>query len=145
MRVMFAQGLEAVPAEHFKWTIVIIIGLALLGLQIYSVMRERKTSITPDPLRVEKLDKFATRDFCMSQHSEVSRRLDAHDSEFRRIYDQMKMDSAANQVHASERSKTLFNEVKAVREELTAKIDSMPDRIIKLLNDLHLLNNGGKQ
>jgi hypothetical protein len=132
-------GLEAVPAEQLKWTLVILMTLAILALQVWLAVRSRRTQITPDPLRIEKLDKFATRDFCEMKNAELSRRLEANEEDIRRIYVEMKRDRAAADVHASERSKTIFNEIKLVRAEVTDKIDGMPDRIIKLLSELGLL------
>lgn len=138
---MILAELSDVPEGQFKWTVLILLGLAMLVMQAFSTFRSRK--VTPDPLRVEKLDKFATRDFVEAQNAEVKRRLDGHDVDVRRIYDEIKEERAANQVHQSERSKTLFNEIRGVREELTEKIDEMPDRIIRLLNELNLLNRPG--
>jgi hypothetical protein len=137
---MILAELSDVPDEHFKWTVIIILAIATFGLLLYTTFRAPKTIVTPDPLRVEKLDKFATRDFVESQNAEVKRRLDAHDRDVQRIYDEIKAERAANQVHQSERSKTLFNEIKSVRDELTDKMDEMPDRIIRLLSELNLLN-----
>lgn len=141
--IMIAVGdMSAVPADQVKGTITILIGLIIVGLQIYNTIKGQKpTVITPDPLRIEKLDKFATRDFVEAQRNEVTRRLDSHDQDIRRIYDEMKAERAANQVHQSERSQTIFKAIDKVRTELTDKIDDMPDRIISMLNDLSLLNN----
>lgn len=139
--LLASSGLEAVPPDTLKWTLIILIAVAILMMQLWDRFgRKQATNIEPDPLRVVKLDKFATRDFCHTRHDEITRRLDSHDAAIERIYQELKADRNSNQAHASERSKTLFNAIGDVRTELTEKIDAMPDRIIKLLNELGLLN-----
>jgi hypothetical protein len=89
--IIIAQvNLSDAPPDQFKWTVIIILGLILVGLQVWTAVRQNKTLISPDPLRIEKLDKFATRDFCEMKHNEVHRRLDGHDVEIRAIYAEMK-------------------------------------------------------
>lgn len=54
LAIIIAQAdLSAVPPETFKWTIVILIGLVLVGLQIWTAVRQNRTSISPQPLTVE--------------------------------------------------------------------------------------------
>lgn len=142
---MFAQAdLGAVPADHFKWTIVIIIGLILVGLQIWTATRQNKTVIAPDPLRVEKFDAYATRHFCEMQHAEVTRRLNGHDADVRALYDEIKRDRQQNQEHASKRSETLYRKIEEVRTELSDKIDTTPSRVIETLSTLGLLRKPGE-
>ena len=90
MIIMAQVNLSDAPADQFKWTVLILIGLVLVGLQIWTATRQNKTVIAPDPLRIEKLDKFATRDFCEMKHVEISRRLDGHDADVRAIYSEIK-------------------------------------------------------
>jgi hypothetical protein len=147
-----ATGLDAVPADNLKWTLIVLMGLAIFGMQVVGAFRKPgATAIEPDPLRVVKMDKFATRDFCDMKHSEVARRLDAHDAAIQKLYDEIKAERSAQQIHASERSKTLFQAIGKTRDELTEKIDgvqtalndkmdAIPKEVINMLSDLSLLN-----
>ena len=134
--IILAQAdLTAVPADTLKWTLIVIIGLVLVGLQVWTAVRSSKTQITPDPLRVEKLDKFATRDFCEQRHAEVSRRLDGHDKDVRTIYDEIKRNRADNESQANTRSVAVHAKIDDVRRELSEKIDDMPAQIIATLRN----------
>jgi t-SNARE complex subunit (syntaxin) len=118
-----ATGLDNVPATTLKDVIIIIMGLG--GFVMVAIQFFRKPANVPQPLQIEKLDKFATRDFCEMKHLEISRRLDGHDADVRALYDEIKRDRQANQVHASERSANIHAKIDAVREELTDKIDTL--------------------
>ena len=106
---------------------VIIIGLALLGAagMIKNLFGKNTTNIAPDPLRIEKLDKFATRDFCEQRHHEVTRRLDGLDGHVRAIYDEIKKDRDANEIHASERSASIYEKIDEVRSEMNTGFKDM--------------------
>jgi hypothetical protein len=105
----------------------IIIGLAILGAagMIKNLFGKNTTTVGPDPLRIEKLDKFATRDFCEQRHSEVSRRLDGHDKDVRALYDEIKKDRDANEIHASERSASIYEKIDEVRSEMNCGFKDM--------------------
>jgi hypothetical protein len=106
---------------------VIIIGLAILGGagMVKNLFGKNTTAITPDPLRIEKLDKFATRDFCEQRHSEVARRLDGHDGDIRALYAEIKTDRDANEIHASERSASIYEKIDEVRAEMNSGFKDM--------------------
>lgn len=134
-----STGMESVPAATFKDVFLILLGLVGLALGAYGYIRKPVTTITPDPLRVEKLDKFATRDFCSTLHSELNRRLDGHDSDIKNLYDEFKSDREASAVSARQRSAAIYGRIDNLETKLTDKIDTMPDRIIKILSELNLL------
>jgi hypothetical protein len=90
-------------------------------------------------VNVRNIDKFATRDFVTERHAEVNRRLDGHDRDIVVLREDMKTDRHNNEVHASERSSKIYDEIKSVRNELSDKIDDMPSRIIDQLSKLNLL------
>jgi hypothetical protein len=82
---------EAAPNPSIAWEVVLTLGVLVnLALGAVNVLRKPGMTISPDPLRIEKLDKFATRDFCEMKHQEVHRRLDGHDADIRAIYNEIK-------------------------------------------------------
>ena len=131
--------MESVPATTFKDVFLILMGLIGLCVGVYGYMRKPVTSITPDPLRVEKLDKFATRDFCSTLHSEINRRLDSHDSDIKALYEEIKSGRDESAASARQRSAAIYGRIDNLETKLTDKIDTMPDRIIKILSELNLL------
>lgn len=137
--------MENVNAATLKDFVIILLALGGFAMAGWTAFRPpRPTGITPDPLRIEKLDKFATRDFCDLQHAEVTRRLNGHDADVRALYEEMKKDRQQNREHASNRSAATYTKIEAVRSELADKIDSTPERVIDTLNKLGLLNKGGQ-
>jgi hypothetical protein len=115
-----------------------IIGLALISgaVGLKALFGKNTTALTPDPLRIEKLDKFATRDWCERERDETKRRLDSHDKDIAKIHDEFRQDREKNEVHASQRSQTIFRAIDELRRELTEKIDSTPERLIDTLTKL---------
>ena len=114
------------PNPTIAWNVVLTIGvLVTIAMNVISLFKKSSTAITPDPLRVEKLDRFATRDFCETQHNEVSRRLDGHDSDIRAIYGEIKQSRAEGETHAGQRSATLHRKIEEVRSELNVKLDDL--------------------
>jgi hypothetical protein len=138
--VCFAStGMEGIAPDHFKDVFLMLIGVMIVGLQVWQAVRSRKTEVGPNPLQIQTLDKFATRDFCNNQHQEIQRRLTEHDIEIRAIREEAKKDRAEAEVHASMRSKTIFDSMSSLRRELNDKIDTMPERIITLLSNMGVL------
>ncbi len=133
--IMLADISSVNPAT-LKDFVIIIIGVGGFVMVVVQFFRKPSTAITPDPLRIEKLDKLASRDFVQERHAEHARRLDAHDKEIAQIRNEAKEDRRNNEVHASQRSSNLYQKIEAVRTELNEKIDAMPERIIELLNSL---------
>ncbi len=135
--IIASTGLENVPATTLKDVIIILVGLLIVGLQVFNTFK--KPTPMPQPLQIEKLDKFATRDFCEVQHSDLRRQLAAHDKDIAQLREEAKEDRRNNEVHASQRSSGLHKKIEDVRSELTDKIDDMPTRIIDQLSKLGLL------
>ncbi len=120
------------PPDHFKWTILIIVGVVLVGLQIYIALRKT----VPNPLQVEKLDKFATRDFCEALQAENRRRLDGHDADVRALYEEIKRDRQQNQEHASQRSAAIYRKIDEVQREVSSKIDGLNEQMTTGFKDV---------
>ena len=127
-------------------------GLALLagvagGVAIMSFLRKPDPTVIEQPVAttiegevvVRKTDRFATREFIEAQHCEVVRRLSGHDQEILRLRQDMDVDRRNNEIHASTRSRAIYDKIDHVRQELSEKIDNMPDRVIDTLSKLNLL------
>ena len=84
-------NIDSVNAATLKDFVIILLALGGFAMAAWTTFRPaRPTAIAPDPLRIEKLDKFATRDFCEMKHVEIGRRLDGHDADVRAIYNEIK-------------------------------------------------------
>jgi hypothetical protein len=79
-------------------------------------------------------------------HHELTRRVDGIERDLARMRHELKVDYAANQAHASARSKTLFDavaetrkelrdEIQSVRESVTDLQTNMPSQIVSLLKN----------
>lgn len=129
--------METVNAATLKDFVIIALALGGFALAAWATFQPRQpTNITPDPLRIEKLDKFATRDFCESKNNEVHRRLDQHEKEIVQLRLEAREDRQNGEAHATRRSADLHGKIESVRTDLNDKIDAMPERIIDLLNHL---------
>jgi hypothetical protein len=51
--ILAQADLTAVPSDQFKWIVVVLIGLVLVGLQVWTAFRQSKSTITNQPLTVE--------------------------------------------------------------------------------------------
>lgn len=125
-----------VPADFWKNSI--IVALVIFGV-VMTVLNYRKrgekssvsvadqpvAATISGPVQTLSVDKFATRDFCEMQHKEVTRRLDGHDSDIRALYDEIKTDRDANEVHASARSASIYEKIDEVRSEMNAGFKDM--------------------
>jgi len=130
-------NLDSVNAATLKDFVIILLALGGFAMAAWTTFRPSKpTVITPDPLRVEKLDKFATRDFCEMKHLEVTRRLDGHDAELAQFRTEAKADREQNQVHASQRSAAIYHKIDEVRDELTTKMDGINEQMSKGFKDV---------
>jgi septation ring formation regulator EzrA len=81
-------------------------------------------------------------------HRELSRRVDGIEHDLAQMRREMKEDYAANQAHASARSRTLFDAVAESRKELRAEIQSVRDSVTELQTNMpnqlvSLLKNTG--
>jgi hypothetical protein len=75
------------PNPGIAWNVILTIGVIVaIGANLASLIRKPTTAITPDPLRIEKLDKFATRDFCEMKHGETKATLGRHDLEISELW-----------------------------------------------------------
>lgn len=130
-------GLDNVNAATLKDFVIIILAIGGFAMAAFTTFRPQKpTVITPDPLRIEKLDKFATRDFCEMKHLEVNRRLDTHDEQLAQLRIEAKAELQQNQEHASARSAAIYRKVDEVREELTAKMDGLNEQMTTGFKDV---------
>lgn len=59
---------------------------------------------------------------------------DTHEN-FVQIRNELKEDRQQNQVHASARAASLYKKIDEVRAELSAKVETMPDRVITQLRN----------
>ena len=81
-------------------------------------------------------------------HQELTRRVDGIERDLARMRHEIKEDYAANQSHASARSKTLFDAVAETRKELRDEIQSVRDSVADLQTNMpgqivSLLKNTG--
>lgn len=97
---------------------------------LVSTKQKREVSFTETPASKREFDQFTA----------------TTNANFVQVREEMKQDRYQNQVHASERSKSLFNELKetrsellhrtdAIRSELSDKIDGMEQRVIATLKN----------
>lgn len=120
-----------------------ILGCTIVGtltsvgaLLVAVVAINKKQEVKVDqPLDVQLVENFVGKSE-FDSHEKENRR------EFEALRNDLREDRRNNEVHASQRSKTIFDEIKSVRMELSAKIDSMPSRIIAdLRNSKGLLDD----
>jgi hypothetical protein len=97
---------------------------------IFTGKQKREISFTEEAASKREFDQFTA----------------TTNTNFVQIRDEMKRDRESNQIHASQRSQTLFTQmektrsdldtkVEDVRRELSEKIDDMPERIITTLKN----------
>lgn len=132
--ILAESSLQGVTGDYFK-SFMTVAGWLLGIVAVIWGLRQRTTRIEPDPLRVEKIDKLATREFCQAKHTEVERRLLGHDQDIAALRADMKEDRRNNEIHASQRSAGLHSKIDNVRIELSEKIDGMEARIIATLKN----------
>jgi len=131
----FAEAtLNGVSGDYFK-SFMTVAGWLLGIVAVLWGLRQKTTRLEPDPLRVEKIDKLASREFVSSQFAEAARRLNGHDADIAAIRQDMKEDRRNNDIHASQRSAGLHQKIDNVRVELSEKIDGMEARIIATLKN----------
>lgn len=103
-------------ATHFLqfWLIIALIisvvsGLASIVTAFSGRKQRREVSFPFNPASKEEFDQFTA----------------TTNTNFVQIRDEMKRDRESNQIHASERQKTLFIEIKATRNELLERTDAI--------------------
>jgi hypothetical protein len=130
------------PDPGIAWNVVLTIAVLIaITVNVVALYRGGRTTnrIEPTPLDVRKIPGVMSVDMHRACHEEVVRRLNTHDEDIRAIYRRIEDSQARQEVHASERSAAIYRKIDEVRTEVTDKIDTMPDRIIKTLSDLNLL------
>jgi hypothetical protein len=130
------------PDPGTAWNVVLTIAVLIaITVNVVALYRGGRTTnrIEPTPLDVRKIPGIMSVDMHKVCHEEVVRRLNAHDGNIREIYRRIEETQARQEAHASERSAAIYRKIDEVRMEVTDKIDTMPDRIIKTLSDLNLL------
>jgi hypothetical protein len=81
--------------------------------------------------------------FAPASKEEFDKHVEEDKAEHDRLTAELKQDRHDNQIHASQRSSKIFDEIKNLRTDLEKKIDDankttngMPDRIVALLKNL---------
>lgn len=135
--MMLAQ-LESVPSEALKnFALIIMAGIAALYYVkeiFFGGKKQREVSFTETPASKREFDQFTV----------------VTNANFVQVRDEMKQDRHENQIHSSERSKTIFNELKSTRleldskieetrRELSEKIDGMESRVIATLKNTNAI------
>lgn len=135
--MMFAQA--TAPDSVTAWNVVLTIGvLVAIAANVIALLRtkqKREVSFTFEPASKQEFDQFSatTNQNFVSIRAEISR------------------ERSANEVHASARSKTIYDKMESVRTELDSKvedtrrelsdkIDAMPATIITTLKNTGALD-----
>ena len=111
--MMLAQAqLDSVPASQVKWFFVILFALIIVAGVIIGIVvsfrKQPKVQIDDNPPpEFRKAAKRFNHDLFVAQHSEVTRRLDSHESEIDSLW------------------KTMRDEDAAIRRENGAKFDAI--------------------
>lgn len=128
------------PEPYIAWQVVLTIGvLVAIVTNVFTAARsnraqKREVNFTFEPASKKEFDQFTV----------------TTNANFVQVRDEMKLDRADNQRHASERSKTIFNELKSTRVELDSKIedtrreladkiDGMESRVIATLKNTNAI------
>lgn len=93
----FAQ-VTAVPDHVLKYAVIIALsalGAVGVAVGIWSAFQRKSVSIEPQPVVVKKQAAEYNPEFCLTKHSEITRRLDAHDSEIEQIWNTFRAEDAA--------------------------------------------------
>lgn len=97
--ILLAQAdLGNVPAEIFKWVLIILLTLAVAAVGVWSKLRRpavKTTTIIDDqPVEIRKAPKRYNHDLAESRHGDVTRRLDGHDAEIEQLWMTMRSEDA---------------------------------------------------
>lgn len=124
------------PDPSIAWNVILTIGvLVAIGANVIALVRSnrsqrREVSFLFEPASKEEFDKHARE--CQADRSAIRAEIIA--------------DRRNNEIHASERSKTIHNKmenvrveldskIESTRRELSEKIDDMPERVIATLRN----------
>ncbi len=126
--MLFAEALP--DPNHFAsigWVCVILV-MVIFGLrQGIGFVRDLKEKPAAGDVAREAAATF-TRKTEFDQHVTETR------NNFVVMRDELKRDRESNQVHASERSKTIFRELKETREKLERQVDDQTEKLEKRIN-----------
>lgn len=128
------------PDPATAWQVILTLGvLVAIGANMITMFRvnrkqQREVSFSFEPASKKEFDQFTS----------------VTNANFVQVRDEMKADRADNQKHSSERSKTIFNELKSTRVELDSKIedtrreladkiDGMESRVIATLKNTNAI------
>jgi hypothetical protein len=98
--MILAQAqLDAVPASYVKWFFVILFVLICMAGVIVGIIKalqqpEKQTLNDDPPIEVRKAAKRFNHDLFVSQHAEVTHRLNEHDKEFDKVWDTLRKEDA---------------------------------------------------
>lgn len=122
MNLLFAQAnLDQVPADTFKWVVIMLIGLAGLACLLWATFSTRKQAMTidPQPVEVQKTPKRFNHDLAEQRHADHERRL--RDLEHWRDGLIEKLEADKNEILRAGEDR---------KDELQKQINELPSRIV---------------
>jgi hypothetical protein len=76
--------------------------------------------IPDQPLRTRVEPAYVTQEHCATSHLEMQRNIDSHARSIEQIWDVIRQDRADAEVHASQRSASLYKTIDGVKDAMTA-------------------------
>jgi len=125
--ILLAQINTPNPDPNIAWNVILTLGVILaLVAQFVMILKsnkaqKREVEFTFVPASKMEFDQFAA----------------TTNANFVQVRSEMKSDREANQVHASERSKTLFAQIEKVRTELDGKMEETRLELSNKTDDVH--------
>ena len=98
--LLLAQAqLDSVPATYLKWFMVVLCVLIVMVGVVVGIIKalqkpEPNRIVDEPPIKVEKSPKRFNHDLFVSQHQDVTRRLDGHDKEFEELWRTLRAEDA---------------------------------------------------
>ena len=125
--MIFAQLNPPNPDANIAWNVILTIGVlvtivaqfVIIGRQ--SRKQRREVSFEFESASKKEFDQFAA----------------TTNANFIQVREEMKADRAANQIHASERSKTLFSQIEKVEARLDTKLEETRLELSGKTDDVH--------
>lgn len=146
---MLAQIPNVTPSAWHQATLIgigvimLLVSLsgAVVGWLSYAQSRKAR-HITPQPLKVEGVEKFQTLDGCASQHQHIAEEIDRVDRRVTEVDNDLKKFKQAVLDNGEARKNFIVAHVDSVRRELSNEIgnvhkrmDNFPDKLIALLRN----------
>jgi DNA-binding transcriptional MerR regulator len=142
-----AAGSAWVPdprsAQSIGWLcigLVAIIAGVRSALGLYRDLRNppQQTTVTNDPLTVQKAIEYARTEECQARHAEDAKKIEELHTQLSTLQRERVEDARA----AALSRKGMYTQIDEVRKELSAKIDTMPQLIItQLVNSKNLFKD----